>query len=68
MNDNCLGIKLPEELVQHIKEECMRIHHGRIIIDINASSKKLDVITESRERFRPSQADMPRYERAYSEN
>jgi len=45
------GIELPEEIVQHIKEEARRIHHGQITIELNATSGKIDVVSGSRERF-----------------
>lgn len=47
-----MGVEIPDILLQHIKEECARIHHGQIRIEINADKRdKIDVITESRERF-----------------
>lgn len=46
------GVEIPENLLQHIREECARIHHGQIRIEINADRPdKIDVITEYRERF-----------------
>lgn len=44
-------MKLPDNLLRYIQEEAEKIHHGRIVVEINSSSGKLDVITEVRERF-----------------
>lgn len=47
------GVHIPDNLLTHIQEEASRVHHGRIIIDINSDRPdKIDVITESRERFK----------------
>lgn len=47
------GVIIPPNLLEHIRNECTQIHHGRIIVEINADSpNKIDVITESRERFK----------------
>lgn len=49
------GVEIPDNLINHIKSEAMRIHHGRIIIEINTDRPdKIDVITESRARFNGS--------------
>ena len=44
-------MELNENIIWYIKEEAKRIHHGCIKIEINTTSKKIDVVTESRERF-----------------
>jgi hypothetical protein len=44
-------MKLSQNLINYIVEEADRVHHGRVIIEINATSDKIDVVTESRERF-----------------
>lgn len=44
-------MNIPETLFTYIKEEASRIHHGRLIIELNETSNKIDVITETRERF-----------------
>lgn len=44
-------MRLPENLIEYVREEALKLDHGRIIIEINASSGKLDVTTECRERF-----------------
>lgn len=43
--------EIPDDLLNYIKEQAKKIHHGRITIEINQSSRKMDVIVESRERF-----------------
>lgn len=49
---NITGVEIPENLLQYIREECTRIHHGTIRIEINADKPdKIDVITEYRQRF-----------------
>ena len=44
-------MKLNENIIEHIKQEAERIHHGKLIIEINDTAGKVDVVTESRERF-----------------
>lgn len=47
------GVEIPQNLVDYIMEQARGIHHGVIRIEINADTPhKIDVITESRERFR----------------
>ena len=46
-------MKLPENIIEFIKQEASRIHHGKIIIELNETSDKIDVVVESRERFLP---------------
>lgn len=48
-------MNIPNNLVDFIKSEAKRVHHGRIILEINETSDKVDVITESRERFQQKQ-------------
>jgi hypothetical protein len=53
VKESVKGVVIPENLLQHIKDEAKRIHHGRIIVEINADKPgKVDVITESRNRFK----------------
>jgi hypothetical protein len=50
-------VHLPDNLLAYIKQEAERMHHGRIIIEVNVDKPdKIDVITESRERFVPHRA------------
>jgi len=51
------GMELNDNLVGYIKSEVKRIHHGRVVIEINASSKKIDVVTERRERFKDGKSE-----------
>lgn len=44
-------MEIPNNLMDFVKSEAKRVHHGRVIIEINQTSDKLDVVTESRERF-----------------
>ena len=44
-------MKIPDSLIDYIKSEAQRIHHGKVIIEINQTSDKVDVVTEHRERF-----------------
>lgn len=48
-------MKIPGNLLEFIQSEAKRVHHGRIILEINETSEKVDVITESRERFQKNQ-------------
>lgn len=52
-------MEIPENLLAFIKTEARRIHHGRIIIELNATSDKIDVITELRERFKTEDGESP---------
>lgn len=46
-----ISMELSKNVLEHIKQEAERVHHGRIIIELNATANKIDVVTESRERF-----------------
>lgn len=46
------GVNIPDNLLQFIREEASRIHHGKIVIEINRDKpNKIDVVTEHRQRF-----------------
>lgn len=46
------GVHIPDNLLLYIRQEVARMHHGRIIIEVNVDKPdKVDVITEARERF-----------------
>lgn len=46
------GVDIPQNMLDYIAEAARGIHHGTIRIEINADTPhKVDVITESRERF-----------------
>jgi len=42
---------LSDSLLQHIKNEIEQISFGSVIIKLSGDSNKVDVITESRQRF-----------------
>ena len=44
-------MKLNERILHYIQTEVEKIHHGRIIIDLNDTRKNVDVTIETRERF-----------------
>ena len=44
-------MNIPDNLLKYVQSEARRIHHGRITIELNETSNKMDVIVESRERF-----------------
>jgi len=44
-------MEIPNNLMDYVKSEAKRVHHGKVIIEINQTSDKIDVVTESRERF-----------------
>lgn len=47
------GVEIPQNLLDYIAEQARGIHHGVIRIEINTGMPhKIDVITESRERFK----------------
>ena len=47
------GVEIPQNLLDYIAEQARGIHHGVIRIEINTDTPhKVDVVTESRERFR----------------
>ena len=44
--------RIPQVLLDYIADESERIHHGTIIIEVNADKPgRFDVVTERRERF-----------------
>lgn len=46
------GVEIPQNMLDYIAEAARGIHHGTIRIELNADTPhKVDVITESRERF-----------------
>ena len=47
MDSNRLG----ENLMEYIKSEVDKVEYGRIVIELNKGSDKVDVITEKRHRF-----------------
>lgn len=55
-------MRLPENLIEYVREEALKLDHGRIIIEINASSGKLDVTTECRERFWGEKRETPPFD------
>lgn len=44
-------MKLTENLINYIKKEVENIEFGRVIIEVNKTSDKIDIITENRQRF-----------------
>jgi len=54
---------IPENLLDYVKSEAEKVHHGRIIIELNKTSDKIDVIIESRERFNKEGEGVVRKER-----
>lgn len=47
------GVEIPQNLLDYISEQARNIHHGVIRVEINTDAPhKIDVVTESRERFR----------------
>ncbi len=44
--------RIPENILKYIADESERIHHGRIVIEVNADKPgRFDVVSERRERF-----------------
>jgi hypothetical protein len=50
-------MQMSDKLLSHVKNQVALVHHGRVIIEVNETSNKIDVITESRERFKPVTSD-----------
>ena len=44
-------MKIPENVLSHIRAEAEQLRYGKIIIEINETSKTIDIVTEARERF-----------------
>lgn len=44
-------MEIPDNLLEYVRETAAKIGHGRVIIELNESSKKIDVISETRKRF-----------------
>lgn len=42
---------IPENLMAYVKAEAEKIRYGRVVIELNETANKIDVITETRERF-----------------
>lgn len=52
-------MKLPDCVIDHIRSEAEKLHHGRIILELNDTSDKIDIVTEGRERFKKDPGDRP---------
>lgn len=44
-------MRIPDNLIQYVKNMAAKMHHGRITIEINETANKVDVVVENRERF-----------------
>ena len=52
------GVEIPQNMLDYIADAARGIHHGTIRVEINADTPhKVDVITESRERFTTMQKE-----------
>ena len=52
MDQKCAGVEIPDSLLEYIREQARRIHHGTIRVELNVDKPgKVDVVTEMRERF-----------------
>jgi len=47
-------LELPANVVETIKNEYRGLEYGKITIEVNKTSNKIDVITERRARFNKS--------------
>ena len=56
-------MKIPQNAIDHIKAEVEKINYGRVVLEINSISGKLDIITESRERFPTKEKDNTSFDR-----
>lgn len=55
-----MGIHLSDSIIEHIRKAASEIHHGRIILEINADkADRVDVLVEYRERFKESPTELP---------
>lgn len=45
-------MELNDKLIAHLRKEAKDVHHGRITIELNETANKIDIVTESRERFK----------------
>lgn len=52
--------KVTESVLAYIQQEIERTHYGRIIIELNATANKIDIITEHRQRFQKNDQDFHR--------
>lgn len=50
-------MKIPDNLINHIKSEAEKMEYGKIIININKTANGVDVVTEKRERFEKSERE-----------
>ena len=44
-------MQIPETLLSYIEGELSRLQYGKVTIEINEASKKIDVSTEVKQRF-----------------
>jgi hypothetical protein len=44
-------MEITDDKLNYIREQVARIQRGRVIIEINQTSGRLDIITESREQM-----------------
>jgi hypothetical protein len=44
-------MKLPDEIVEYIKEQAVKIAYGTISIELSDTGRNVDVISTSRRRF-----------------
>jgi hypothetical protein len=44
-------MELNENLLEYVKQEVKSLDFGKIIIEVNKTSDKIDIITEKRQRF-----------------
>jgi hypothetical protein len=42
---------IPENIIDHIREEMRKIEHGKITIELHGNDKNIRVVTESSQRF-----------------
>ena len=52
--------KATESVLAYIQQEIERTSYGRIIIELNATANKIDIITEHRQRFQKNESDYNR--------
>lgn len=43
--------EMKKSVLDFVTSEMEKVHHGKIVIELNQTSNKIDVVTESRERF-----------------
>lgn len=43
--------KVPDDLLDYVKEQLERVEYGSVLIKVQGNDKRIDIISEDRQRF-----------------